>query len=132
LKGSRAERPLDEKIDRGKKLVQDLQDRVDHLQVLTLVSANATVSRMEPRVIQTEQTGMRTQHLTQIIDSRTSAIQMTIEGMGEGLDGIRTGVGQQLEETARISTQIEASTEATKSLMTVLQGILDFAECKFF
>jgi hypothetical protein len=82
-------------------------------------------------VIRTEEIGKRTQYLAEGIGSRTSAMQSCIEDIGQGLDGLRADIRRQLDHIIRLNAQMEANTEVTKNLASILQGILDFAERKY-
>jgi hypothetical protein len=76
-------------------------------------------------VIRIEEIG-RTQYLAEGIDSRTSVMQICIEDIGQGLDGMKADIRRKLEHTTRLNAQIEASTEARKSLTSILQRIFEF------
>ncbi len=75
---------------------------------------------------------MRTQYLAQGIHSRTSTMQRRVEDIAQGVGSIQTDMSRHLEQTIRANAQNEASTEATKNLASILQGIIDFAECGHF
>ena len=130
LKGTHADRPLEEKIKESKKSIQALQDQIDYLQTSTLVATNDTVSRIYPRLADIEQSMRGTQRLNFDIRDRTSAIQDSISGVDHNIGLIQHDMSRQLEETIRVNRQLDSSVEATKNIMAVLKGVLHFAECR--
>jgi DNA primase catalytic subunit len=130
LKGSHSNRPLDEKIKESKKSVQALQNQLEYLQTSTLVATNDTVSRMDPRLANVEETMNGAQRLAWETRNRTSAMQSSIGDVDRNIGLMQQDVSKQLEETIRVNRQLESSVEATKNIMAVLKGVLHFAECE--
>jgi phage-related tail protein len=130
LKDAHSDRPLDEKIKQSKQSMQALQDQLDYLRTSTLVATNETISRMDPRLDRVEETVNGSQRLAWDTHHRMEAMGSSIGDVGHGIECMRRDMTKQLEETIRVNRQLESSTEATKHIMTVLKGVLDFAECK--
>jgi hypothetical protein len=87
----------------------------------TTVTVKASVSDMTPKVTNTEGIVIRTQGLAQAIDSRTSHVGVRIENRKR----LRSELEGQRNATNRMNKKLEASTESTQNLSSLLQGVLD-------
>ena len=57
-------------------------------------------------------------------------MQSSIGDVDRNISLMQQDVSKQLEETIRVNRQLESSVEATKNIMAVLKGVLQFAECE--
>jgi peptidoglycan hydrolase CwlO-like protein len=129
LKGSPANRSLDDKIKQCHRSIQSLEEQVNYLHLSSSAAAHLTIGDMAPRVANTENIAMRTRGLAQSIEHDTRQISDRVVGIETGVEGLRADLVSQKEMTYRMNKQLESNHQATKNLSDLLRGVVEYAEC---
>jgi methyl-accepting chemotaxis protein len=129
LKGSAADRLLREKIDRFQKSMLALEEQVRYLHVSSTIETKSMVSDIGSRAARTENVVLGTLGLAQNIHSTSQQIDSRVSQVETGVQDLQASLESQRDMTYRLNKQLEASHQATQRLSSVLQGVIQYAEC---
>jgi len=130
LKGPLSDSDLDEKTKRFHRSVEALDEQVNYLHLSSSVTANASIEAMSPRVQNTEGMVIRTNELAESIDDRTRVLNSHAGGIMTGLQRLRANVVSQYDVTRSMENRLQVNTRAIDHLSSILQDVLEYAECK--
>ena len=130
LKGQLSDQSLDDQVKRFQASMEALEDQVNYLHVSSTVATSSTIADMAPKVSNIEATSMWTSGVTHAIDRRTNEMESHVETIETGVRGLQSGMTLQNSMTYKINKQLDASTQATRDLSALLQGVIQSAECQ--
>lgn len=130
LKGPLADRNIDDRRKLFKNSVDELNDQLQYLHLQSSEKANATIADMGPRVANTENILIRATVMTENIGTQMNDIHSSAGIIETGMRRLHMNMRAQEALTWNMNKRLEANSQATKELTSMLQGVLEYTECK--
>jgi hypothetical protein len=128
LKGPVAERSIDDRRKRFDAAVSDLNDQVQYLHLQSSEKAHATIADMGPRVLHSENIMIRTSVMTESMGEKVNDLHSSAGIIETGMRRLQLSMTSQQALTWNINKRLEANTQATEKLSSMLQDVLEFTE----
>lgn len=127
LRGPLADANVDEKRERFRMSMTELENQAEHLHKESLVTANASIATMAPSVHKIEQVVTCLDSRARVWDNSARNISTGIEGLRSFQDQTAQRVQQEIEMQRHT---IELQSQAFDKLSSILHDVIRCAECK--